>query len=76
MLERFDSCYATVVGSSAKGLFLKLDNGEGAFAFYNYLPKGTKVLITKWKDSHDRYLTRVKIDSVIDEFVTCVAVDA
>ena len=39
MLERFDSCYATVVGASQKGLFLSLENGEEAFAFFGYLPK-------------------------------------
>ena len=67
MLERFDSCYATVVGASQKGLFLSLENGEEAFAFFGYLPKGTKVLVSKIKEAHDSYLAKVSVDSVIGD---------
>lgn len=73
MLERFDSCYATVVGASQKGIFLSLENGEEAFAFYNYLPKGTQVLVTKLRETRDHYLAKVSIDSVINDYGMCAA---
>lgn len=68
MLERFDSCFATVVGASQKGIFLSLETGEEAFAFFGFLPKGTKVLVSKLKEAQGFYLTKVSIDSVIEDY--------
>lgn len=73
MLERFDSCYATVTGTSRKGIFLTLENGEKAFAYYSHLPKGTQVLVTKLKDAYDYYFTKVSVDSLVESYGLCAA---
>ncbi len=67
MVERLDSCYATVVGHSSRGLLLCLENGEVAFAFANALPKGTKVLATIVRKATERYCAKVKVDSLVNE---------
>ena len=68
MSELFDFSYATATGALSKGVFVESDNGEPAFAFTIIYLKGTEDLITKWKDVHDRYLVRVKIDSVFEYY--------
>ncbi len=62
-----DSVTATVTCSSAKGIYLELSNGQGAFAVFNRLPVGTRVYCTVLKKATDRWLTLVSIDSVIYE---------
>ena len=67
MIERLDSCYATVVGHSSRGLLLCLENGEIAFAFSNAIPKGTKVLATKIRNATERHRAKVTVDSLVNE---------
>ena len=51
--------------SSAKGLYLTLENGHGAFAAnFSPLPRGTHVLCTILKQTKKSYLKLVAIDSV------------
>lgn len=62
----WDGCYATVIDRCRKGAYLKLDNGEDAFAFQfaNLLP-GSKVLCTVQKEARENRLKQVSIDSVV-----------
>lgn len=64
--EVFDGCFGTVVGRCQKGAYLKLDNGEDAYAykFASLLP-GTKVLCTVLKLAKENRLKLVSIDSVV-----------
>lgn len=61
-----DGCFGTVVGRNRKGAYLKLDNGEDAYAhkFGNLLP-GSKVLCTVLKLAKEDRLKLVSIDSVV-----------
>lgn len=63
--ERFDGCYGEVTSSCRTGVYLTLDNGQGAFAykFANLLP-GTKVLCTVMKMPTEGKRMLVSIDSV------------
>lgn len=65
--ERFDSCYGEVTSRCNAGAFLRLENGQDAFAykFGNLLP-GTKVLCTVLKMPTETKRMRVSIDSVMD----------
>lgn len=63
--ERMDSCCGVVIRRCQKGVFLKLDNGEQAFAYrFGNLLVGTKVLCSVLKPAAGGLLTRVSIDSV------------
>ena len=64
--EVFDGCFGTVVGRCQIGAYLKLDNGEDAYAykFASLLP-GTKVLCTVLKLAKENRLKLVSIDSVV-----------
>ena len=65
--EPFESCYTEVISRCARGAFLKLDNGEEAFAYkYANLRIGTKVLCTVLKQAREPLLTRVEVDSVTE----------
>lgn len=63
--EKFDGCYGTVTGRCRSGVFLKLDNGEEAFAykFASLLP-GTEVVCTVLKLPTDERRMLVSIDSI------------
>ena len=61
-----DSVRGVVTGCSAKGVYLDLDNGQGAFATFGSLPCGTEVFCTVLKKPNERCLTLVAIDAVID----------
>ena len=61
-----DSVKGVVAGCSEKGVYLDLENGEGAFASFGTLPRGTEVFCTILKKPSDRFLTLVSIDSVMD----------
>lgn len=68
-LNTFDSCFGTVEGSCAKGLFLRVDNGtpdgEEAFAYYSRLLEGSQVLCTVLRQPmQDGRKMLVSIDSV------------
>ena len=62
-----DSVRGVVTGRSAKGVYLDLDNGQGAFATFGSLPCGSEVLCTVLKKPTDRWLTLVAIDAVVDD---------
>ena len=61
-----DSVKGVVAGCSAKGVYLDLENGEGAFASFGALPRGTEVFCTILRKPTHRFLTLVSIDSVMD----------
>lgn len=62
--EVMDCCYGTVTAKCQKGVFLRLDNGEDAFAYRFNLMIGTEVLCTVLRQATDRLRTLVSIDSV------------
>jgi hypothetical protein len=62
-----DSVRGVVTGCSAKGVYLDLDNGQGAFATFGSLPCGSEVFCTVLKKPTDRWLTLVAIDAVVDD---------
>ena len=61
-----DSVRGVVTGCSAKGVYLDLDNRQGAFAAYGSLPCGAEVFCTVLKKPTDRRPTLVAIDAVAD----------
>jgi len=65
--ELKDVAIGTVSGGCNSGLFLKLENGEEAFAKFGRLPPGTKVLcsILKKADERKRFLMLASVDSII-----------
>ena len=68
-----DVVSGTVTGGCASGLFLKLENGEVAFARFGALESGTKVLCSILKKATDKWLLLVSIDSVIREGVAAAS---
>ena len=63
--EKFDGCYGVVTCRCKKGVFLKLDNGQEAFAYkFSSLLLGTKVLCTVLRLSTEERKILVSIDSV------------
>lgn len=64
-----DGFYGIVVGGCKKGVILKLENGQEAFALFGGLPPGTGVLCTVLKKAKETWRVMVAIDSVIHEVV-------
>ncbi|MBQ8611536.1 MAG: hypothetical protein IJ412_07500 [Oscillospiraceae bacterium] len=65
--EVYDGCYGIVEGSCRSGSYLKLDNGEDAFAFkFTSLRKGTKVLCTVLRLASEGRDKLVSIDSIVE----------
>ncbi len=66
-INRMDSVYGTVVGGDKnKGVYIRLDNGEMAFADFGFLPNGTTVLCTYLKSANRHYPNaKVEVDSVV-----------
>lgn len=66
--EVMDGCYGEVVGRCQKGVFIRLNNGEEAFAYkFVSLMSGTKVLCTVLRQRRGSLRTLVAIESVIDD---------
>lgn len=68
-ISRMDCVYGTVVGGDKnKGVYIRLENDEIAFANFGYLPNGTVVLCT-YLNTPKSYNpnARVEIDSVISD---------
>ena len=62
---------AVVTGGCSKGLFLRLENGQEAFASFGGLVPGTEVLCTVLKKATERWRVLVAIDSALErEIVT------
>lgn len=59
-----DGLYGEVTGSCGKGVFLTLDNGEEAFAYFGGLAPGTRVFCTVRRLAAEGLRTLVKIDAV------------
>ena len=59
-----DGVRAVVTGGCSKGLFLRLENGQEAFASFGSLVPGTEVLCTILKKATERWRVLVAIDSV------------
>ncbi len=68
-VELFDTVTATVTDSCSSGLFLELENGEDAFAYFGALPSGCKVLCSVTHRATPKKRIRVSIDSVLSERV-------
>lgn len=65
--EVLDSCYGEIEGRCIKGAFLKLDNGERAFAYkYSNLRTGTKVICTVLRQAKENRLKLVSVDTVTE----------
>lgn len=63
--EKGDCCYATVDGHNSKGAYLKLDNGQRAFAYSaGGLQNGTKILCTIVKEADAERRALARLDSV------------
>ena len=70
ILEEYDIhdvVMGTVTGGCANGVFLKLENGENAYAKFGFLKSGTKVLCSILKKATEKWLTLTSIDSVVGE---------
>ena len=65
--EIYDAVKGTVTGGCSGGLFLKLENGESAFARFGTLNAGTEVLCSVLKKANDKCYLLASIDSVIRE---------
>ena len=65
--EIHDVVKGIVTGGCASGLFLKLENGESAFARFGALNTGTEVLCSILKKANERFYILASIDSVIRE---------
>lgn len=64
-----DGVWAVVTGGCSKGLFLVLENGQEAFAFFGGLSPGTEVFCTVLKKSTERWRVLVSIDAVLEREV-------
>ena len=60
-----DSMRGIVRCCTESGVFLELENGQGAYATFGSLPRGTTVFCTVLKKPTDRFLTLVAVDSVL-----------
>ncbi len=60
-----DGVRATVIGGCAKGLFLLLENGQEAFAYFGGLAPGTEVLCSVVGKATENLRVKVSIDSVL-----------
>lgn len=61
-----DGVQAVVTGGCCKGLFLRLENGQEAFASFGGLAPGKEVLCTVLKKATERWRVLVAIDSVLE----------
>lgn len=61
-----DGVRAVVTGGCSKGLFLRLENGQKAFASFGGLVPGTEVICTVLKKATERWRVLVAIDSVLE----------
>lgn len=61
-----DCVRAVVTSSCNKGLFLVLENGQEAFAFFGRLSPDTEVLCTVLKKSTKQWRVLVSIDAVLE----------
>ena len=64
-----DGVCGVVTGGCKRGVFLKLENGQEAFASFGGLRPGTKVLCTVLKKATDKWRVLVAIDSVLNEAI-------
>ena len=62
-----DGVYGVITGGCKSGVFLKLENGQEAFATFGGLTPGTEVLCTVLKKATDKWRVLVAIDSVLKE---------
>ena len=65
-----DGVRAVVTGGCSKGLFLRLENGQEAFASFGGLVPGTEVICTVLKKATERWRVLVAIDSVLERELT------
>ena len=66
----WEECYGTVECCCRSGAFLRLDNGEAAFAYgAANLRKGVKTLCTVRRPAQDDRRVKITVDSVLwDEY--------
>ena len=63
MLEKFDCVNVTTTGSSQKGTFVKLENGESGWIYKTFLPKGVNAICTVLYVKKDGFVI-LSLDSV------------
>ncbi|MGN0362495.1 MAG: hypothetical protein ACI4ET_06610 [Bilifractor sp.] len=64
-----DSVCGVVTGGCRSGLFVRLEDGQEAFASFGGLYPGTKVICTVLKKATEKWRVLVAIDSVLTEAV-------
>lgn len=62
-----DDVYGTVIGSCSKGIFLRMDNGQEAFAYFNILGIGTRVRCSVRRKANESRRMLVSVDSLIND---------
>lgn len=62
-----DGVCGIITGRCSKGLFLELENGQAAFAYFGGLAPGTEVFCTVLKKATEILRVLVLIDSVMAE---------
>lgn len=68
-LDLKDCLYGCVTSRCKKGVFLTLENGEDAFAYFGGLNPGDRALCTVLKKPTERWRALVTIDSVEKELM-------
>lgn len=59
-----DCVYGTVIGCCKNGIYIRLENGDAAYAPFGYLQKGTRVLCTLFRKAEKNKNAYVCIDTV------------
>ena len=62
-----DSVRAEVTGTCSKGLFLRLENGQEAFAFFGDLVMGSEVFCTVLRKANEGGVLLVAVDSILEK---------
>ena len=62
-----DGARGVVRDTCRKGLFLALESGQEAFAFFSGLRPGTEVFCTVLKPSNENLRMLVSVDAVLEE---------
>lgn len=65
VLEPRDRCYGVVTGGCSKGVFLTLEDGQEAFAYFGTLPVGTWVFCNVRRLAAENRRMLVSIDGTI-----------
>lgn len=62
-----DGVFGVVTGTNRCGVYLRLENGQRAFAYFGGVHPGTEVLCTVRRKARESWDVLVTIDSVLGE---------